>query len=138
MNITKDQFMLSKKQIGNIGEDTTVNFLKKRGYDVCARNYAKKCGEIDIVAKKDNALHFVEVKSTLCEKLPEKSSDNAFYMPEERVTSRKLSRLRKTVGVFLRNNKISEESEWYFHVSAVYLKLPERIGRVFFIEHQVL
>ncbi|MCX6716690.1 MAG: YraN family protein [Candidatus Taylorbacteria bacterium] len=133
---------ISKKEVGFLGENVTCAFLERRGYDIVARNYSKKCGELDIVAKKEGALHFVEVKSVSCSKLPENSEKSVMYAsftPEENVNAKKISRIRKTVQLFMNDSNLSlEESDWFFHVAAVYLKFPERVGRVFFMEHQVL
>lgn len=52
-----------KQKIGQIGEDCACKYLEKCGFKILERNYLKKWGEIDIVAKKGNKLHFVEVKS---------------------------------------------------------------------------
>ena len=52
-----------KQKIGQLGEDSACEYLIKMGYKVIERNYLKKWGEIDIVAKKDNRIHFIEVKS---------------------------------------------------------------------------
>ena len=51
------------QNIGKIGEETACKFLMKHGYQIVLRNYWKKWGEIDIVAKKDKTTHFVEVKT---------------------------------------------------------------------------
>lgn len=58
----KDKFS-HKRQFGNIGEDLACVFLIKIGFTIIDRNYLKKWGEIDIVAKKNNIFHFIEVKS---------------------------------------------------------------------------
>src|SRR5688500_8779759 len=52
-----------KKAIGTLGETIACRFLMKRGFKIIERNYLKKWGEIDIVAKKDELWHFVEVKT---------------------------------------------------------------------------
>ena len=48
---------------GNHGENQACEFLTGQGFKIIARNFACRSGEIDIVAMKDNALHFIEVKS---------------------------------------------------------------------------
>jgi putative endonuclease len=50
------------KQVGNAGEEQTVTYLKSQGFTIVARNYAKRYGEIDIIAQKKDVLAFVEVK----------------------------------------------------------------------------
>lgn len=55
--------IFSKRDIGNSGEDIASLFLKKRGFFILDRNFrAGRQGELDIVAKKDDLLLFVEVK----------------------------------------------------------------------------
>ena len=55
---------MTNKELGEIGEELAANYLMHSGYRLLHRNWRLKGGcEIDIVAFKDNALHFVEVKT---------------------------------------------------------------------------
>ncbi len=54
---------VTKKQIGNYGENRAVEFLIENGYQILHRNWRTRSGEIDIIAIKDNVLVFVEVKT---------------------------------------------------------------------------
>lgn len=55
--------MFSKAK-GDIAEQKAVLYLKKSGFTIVSQNYfAKKMGEIDIVAIKSDVYHFIEVKS---------------------------------------------------------------------------
>lgn len=47
---------------GRAGEDMAARYLKSRGYLILARNHRGGRGEIDIVARQDDTLVFVEVK----------------------------------------------------------------------------
>jgi ribonuclease HII len=47
---------------GKIAEDKAAEFLGSKGFSVVDRNWKTKFCEVDIVAKKDECLHFVEVK----------------------------------------------------------------------------
>jgi len=50
---------------GRASEDRAIEYLKQRGFEIIERNfYAKRYGEIDIIALKGNRLHFIEVKSS--------------------------------------------------------------------------
>ncbi len=52
------------KQFGNDAEELGVRFLQEAGFVIVERNYyARKLGEIDIIAHRDGVWHFVEVKS---------------------------------------------------------------------------
>lgn len=58
----------TKQILGAWGEDQAVVLLRRQGYEVVARNYLTKRGEIDIVAwhrkpKRGRTLCFVEVKT---------------------------------------------------------------------------
>ena len=53
----------AKHRLGERGENIAVRFLKRRKHIIVTRNWKIKAGELDIVSLKDNALHFVEVKT---------------------------------------------------------------------------
>jgi len=49
---------------GNENEALAVDFLVAEGFHIIEQNYyARKLGEIDIIATQDDVLHFIEVKS---------------------------------------------------------------------------
>ncbi|MBR6473126.1 MAG: YraN family protein [Firmicutes bacterium] len=54
---------MDRKELGIKGEDLAVVLLENRGYEIVARNYITKMGEIDIIAFKDRVLVFCEVKT---------------------------------------------------------------------------
>ena len=51
------------KQIGDVGEEYAVKFLKKNKYKIRERNFRKPYGEIDIIAENKEYIVFVEVKT---------------------------------------------------------------------------
>ncbi len=52
------------KTFGNESEELATRYLEDAGYVIVERNfYARKLGEIDIIAQKKDILHFIEVKS---------------------------------------------------------------------------
>ena len=52
------------KEKGDFAEKRAISFLEDSNFKIIETNfYAKKLGEIDIIAKKDNIYHFCEVKS---------------------------------------------------------------------------
>src|SRR5581483_1053922 len=54
--------MSSNIQKGKEGEQFVANYLLKQGYRIIHQNFRHKYGEVDIIAKKDEVVAFVEVK----------------------------------------------------------------------------
>lgn len=52
----------SNRSIGYKGEKIACKYLKKHGYKILKRNYQIRGGEIDIIARHQNQLAFIEVK----------------------------------------------------------------------------
>jgi len=77
---------------GTRGEELSVSYLKENGFEILDRNYyAKKFGEIDIIALKDEVLHFVEVKSS-----------NRDFDPVYNLTPQKLKRVIRSAQYYMR------------------------------------
>ena len=53
----------ARQTLGKMGEDLACRELRRRGYDILARRYRTRFGEIDIVARDGAAIVFVEVKA---------------------------------------------------------------------------
>ncbi len=54
---------MTTKILGDIGENSVAEFLKKRGYTICATQFSCKYGEVDVIAQKDDVVAFIEVKT---------------------------------------------------------------------------
>jgi putative endonuclease len=54
---------LNTRNRGQLAEQVAVDYLVARGYKIVERNFLCKLGEIDIIAKSDGDLVFVEVRS---------------------------------------------------------------------------
>lgn len=55
---------MNQKQIeGKVGEDAAIKYLEQQGYMIICRNFRCLQGEIDIIAKDDDYIVFVEVKT---------------------------------------------------------------------------
>ena len=94
---------------GKIGEDAVVEYLENSGYEILERNFHSRFGEIDIIAKKEKCIMFVEVKT--------RKSVN-YGTPAEFVTSAKMKKIIKTAVLYLENT----DCEMRFDVAEVYLK----------------
>jgi len=89
-----------KRIIGDKGEDEAVKHLVSKGYKILKRNYSCKFGEIDIIAKQNNDIVFVEVKTR---------KNNFFGEPQEAVDHRKLERINMAMDCFLNYYKIEDD-----------------------------
>lgn len=127
-----------KQILGKLGEDIACKYLKSKGFSIIDRNYLKKCGEIDIIAKNKDIIHFVEVKSVSREINREIVSSETGYRPEDNLHPWKLERLTKTIQIYLIENNVSDETNWQFDVITVYIDEKKRISRVFMLENVIL
>ena len=57
------EILTPKRLLGNLGEDSAAKFLRKNRYRILKRNYVDGGYEVDIIARKQDILAFVEVKS---------------------------------------------------------------------------
>jgi putative endonuclease len=120
--------MEARKERGNKGEGIAADFLKKSGYKVLARNYTNKVGEIDIIAQKNKAVVFVEVKSQEIEGAM-KDSEERLY-PERNVDKRKQKTLIKTAEYYLLENDYPEDTIWQIDVIGVDLNMATRLANL--------
>ena len=125
----------SKRRTGDLGEDIACMFLKKHGYEIVERNYLQKWGEIDIVARKDSVLHFVEVKSVSYVTLSGLGSQET-YRPEENMHSMKLRRLGRVIQTYMLHKK--HVGEWQLDLVTVKMDMNIRKARVELIENIVI
>ena len=96
-----DEKAARRRQLGRQGEDLVATWYEKRGYQVVARNWACRDGELDIVACKGSQYVFCEVKTR---------SSGAFGLPVEAVDARKQARLRRLAAMWLAAVRESRES----------------------------
>ncbi|MEK7136493.1 MAG: YraN family protein [Patescibacteria group bacterium] len=120
--------MLLKHQVGQIGEDLAVKYLKNKGFFIIARNYRKPWGEIDIIAQKGEMIHFVEVKTVTRENVLPETGDS--YEPEDNIHPWKLKRLYRTIETFLLNNEKYEDLDWQLDAVAVYLDPKQKLLKI--------
>jgi putative endonuclease len=85
--------MDERKRRGNRGEDAVAAYLQHRGYEILVRQYRRREGEIDLIARDgEGTLCFVEVKAR---------SDDRFAQAREFVTPAKQRRLRLAASRYL-------------------------------------
>lgn len=83
-------------QLGQTGEELAGDFLAKQGFRILHRNWNLHKGcELDIVAFKDNELHFVEVKT--------RSQESDIYgSPEQAINANKLRNIVRAAFHYLK------------------------------------
>jgi len=80
---------------GNLAEDRACVYLDENGFMIVERNFYSRFGEIDIIASKEEVLHFIEVKSGV-----------DYEAAIQNITKSKLSKLIKTGNSFLKKNSL--------------------------------
>jgi len=90
---------MNKRYLGKHFEEYATNYLKEKGYKILDRNFNCSYGEIDIIAKKDNILCFIEVKAR---------SKKDFGSPLEAITINKQKRMVKVAQYYCLKNNLKE------------------------------
>lgn len=109
-------------EIGRIGEEIAEIEIKDRKMKIIEKNYRKKFGEIDIIAKdREGLLIFFEIK-TMIDKY-----GNTAIEPEDNMTSAKIIKLRKICQEYANRNKklINEERGWRLDLMTI--KIPRQM-----------
>ncbi len=96
---------------GVIGEEYTEKYLKKQGYEILEKNYHSRFGEIDIIAKNDKYIIFVEVKTR---------DEKHLYHPFQAVTKSKQSKIILTAQLYLQKKRTNLQPR--FDVAGVICK----------------
>lgn len=125
-----------KRALGDLGEKIAAEFLIRRGIEVVDRNYLRKWGEIDIVARKAGIMRFIEVKSVSCERLDVVTHGTSGYRPEDNVHPQKLKRLSRAIQTYLLEKNL--ECEWQLDVITVRMDEKNRKARVEMIENVII
>ncbi|MGQ3686361.1 MAG: YraN family protein [Candidatus Loosdrechtia sp.] len=100
-----------QKEVGAKGEHLAVKFLRKNGFKILQRNYACRCGEIDIICYDRGAIVFVEVKT--------RHSDT-YGPPELSVTEAKKRQIIKVAKYYVAKKKVHDIDLRFDVVSILY------------------
>ncbi len=99
-----------RRMLGAQGEAIAVDWYRAHGYEVLARNWRRREGEIDLIVRNGSAYVFVEVKTR---------STDAFGVPAEAVTREKQVRLRHLAARWLREDAPGPAREVRFDVVSI-------------------
>lgn len=116
-----DVSSLSTKDRGDLGERVVSEYLKRLWFQILGRNIARKTGELDIVARKGECLHFVEVKTLLCREFPVDAGDG--YDPADNLHPYKIRKVARTAEWYVAEK--DWEGEWQVDGALVWLRLRD-------------
>lgn len=97
---------MNTRNKGNKAENKACEFLINKEYKIIERNFYFKGGEIDIIALKNNVIHFIEVKS-----------GNSFE-PIFNITHPKIKRIIKGAYIYMKKTKLNKA----FCIDAIIIK----------------
>lgn len=123
------------KTIGSLGERIAAKYLKDNGFTIVEANYWRKWGELDLIARKGSAVHFIEVKAVSYE-TKEKlhhAVTHETWQPEEQVHSFKIHQIEKALETWIAEHNY--EGEWQIDVVAVRIVPRETYATVKYIEN---
>ena len=113
--------MADHNDLGKLGEELAVEFLQKNGYEILETNWTFQKAEVDIIAKKENILAIVEVKTR---------SSLDFGLPQDFVKPKKIQLLVKAVNEYVISKDLDVEVR--FDIIAVHKE-----GKSLVIEHLI-
>lgn len=91
--------MNQKIVTGIKGEAAVALLLKNQGFNILAQNYRQRCGEIDLIAAKEEVICFVEVKTRRTE----------YFETSQVITKSKQAKIIKTAQYYALTNKIQDK-----------------------------
>ncbi len=111
--------MAEHNELGKLGEELAVEFLRKEGYEILETNWIFQKAEIDIIAQKETILAVVEVKTR---------SSLEFGLPQDFVKPKKIQLLVKAINEYVVSKNLDIEVR--FDIIAIHKE-----NKSFAIEH---
>jgi len=99
-----------KRKLGQRGEEIAADYLRQQGYTILAHNWRCPAGEVDIVAREEETLAFVEVRT--------RRAGGRLGTPEESVTPRKQARMVEVAQTYLQEAGL-DDAAWRIDVVAI-------------------
>lgn len=112
-------------EIGRYGEDLAARFLISKGFELLERNFRTRWGEIDLIVKKEDILHFVEVKTR---------TSLQFGVPTEAINFFKQQRMLGAANMFLVVRK-RQEKDFQFDAVSIVLNIEAKTAKIRLIEN---
>lgn len=91
----------STRRIGKEREEQAVQYLREQGYHILTQNYGNRFAELDVVAREDAYLCFIEVKYR---------KNDRYGAPEGVISGKKIHNICKASEFYMRENRISPDT----------------------------
>ena len=88
----KQKDTINKRLVGSYYEEMAKDYLIKQGYDILYNNFRSRFGEIDIIARDDAYIVFIEVKYR---------KNTTYGYPREAVTFAKQKRIYRLAAYYM-------------------------------------
>lgn len=121
----------TRKKVGALGEKVAAEYLRRHGFSTVDRNVTRKTGELDIIAQRENTLHFVEVKTILTDEFPQEKSTNDDYDPSLNLHEAKIRKVARTGEWYVLEK--GWEGEWQVDGILVWLRRRDGMAHVSYL-----
>lgn len=113
---------MDTRELGFLAENIAARHLEDGGYEILDKNYRKPWGEIDIIARKDGVMTFVEVKAS--------ARETEGLDPETRVDWKKVSKIKRAAAFYLENEFGDMEREWQIDIVSVTFEQTNKKAKI--------
>lgn len=102
----------ARQALGRTGEEIAALYLSRSGYQILDHNWNLHHGcELDIVARKDGKLHFIEVKT--------RSSDR-FGPPQSAISDKKMRHILHAIREYRRQRRLQDHDYQIDSIAVIY------------------
>lgn len=115
-----------RRGLGQYGEGLAARHLVAKGYEIVDRNWRCEAGEMDLVARTDDCLAFVEVRTR---------RGRAMGTPEESITTAKKARLITLSEAYVQ--EVDWQGDWRIDVIAIELDPRGQVQRLEHYENAI-
>lgn len=105
--------MYKRHLIGKEGEEMVTAYLLKNNYEIIERNFECRQGEVDIIAKDNEELVFIEVKTR---------TSSLYGLPSEAVNKIKQNHIKNVIKYYLYKNKLENS---FIRIDVIEVKISK-------------
>ena len=113
--------------MGALGERVAAEYLQRHGMRLRDKNVARKTGELDLIVKEGETLHFVEVKTILVDEFPDERLATDEYDPSLNLHEAKIRKVARTAEWYVAEEEW--EGEWQVDGCLVWLRRRDGVAR---------